>query len=88
VDVLVQKSLAAAERIGTDKLAIAGGVAANSALREKMAAACDSRGIRLNIPPPIFCTDNAAMIAACGYYKHIRGHRDDLSLNAYPSMPL
>ena len=66
-DVLIAHAMHAAEEFKIDKLAIAGGVASNSVLREGMRAACEKRGISFYHPSPIFCTDNAAMIGAAAY---------------------
>ena len=66
VDVLLQKSLAACKSTGIDSLVIAGGVAANSRLRELAEQRCTDTGIRLRIPSPLLCTDNGAMVAALG----------------------
>ena len=66
VDVLLQKSLAACKESGIQSLVIAGGVAANSRLRELAEQRCSAAGIRLRIPSPILCTDNGAMVAALG----------------------
>ncbi len=88
LDVLVSKSMEAAEENGEDKLVVAGGVAANSRLREKLSAACGERGIRLCIPSPVLCTDNAAMIGAAGYYSYIAGETDDLTMDAAAHIPL
>lgn len=88
VDVLVSRAVAAAKEYGYDKLAIAGGVASNSALRTGMKAACEKEGIRFYYPSPIFCTDNAAMIGAAGYYEYINGARAGWDLNAVPNLKL
>ena len=88
VDVLVEKSMRAVEEFGTDKFALAGGVASNSALREGMRQACETRGIKLYYPSPIFCTDNAAMIGAAGYYEYLAGTRHGWNLNAVPNQQL
>ena len=88
VDVLVEKSMRAVEEFGTDKFALAGGVASNSALREGMRQACETRGIKLYYPSPIFCTDNAAMIGAAGYYEYLAGTRHGWNLNAVPNLKL
>ena len=88
VDVLVEKSMGAVEEFGTDKFALAGGVASNSALREGMRQACETRGIKLYYPSPIFCTDNAAMIGAAGYYEYLAGTRHGWNLNAVPNLKL
>jgi N6-L-threonylcarbamoyladenine synthase len=91
VDVLVEKAMAACREYHMDTLALAGGVASNSALRAAMAESCGKAGVRLRVPSPIFCTDNAAMIAACGYFMYKRGKISTLDLNAEPDiekMPL
>ena len=88
VDVLVSRAIAAAKEFGYKKLAIAGGVASNSALRAGMKAACEKEGIEFYYPSPIFCTDNAAMIGAAGYYEYINGVRAGWDLNAVPNLKL
>jgi len=84
VDVLVSKTLNACEQMGYKQVALAGGVACNHGLRTSMKAACEAKGLPLFMPAPIYCTDNAAMIAARGYFSLIRGKSDSLELNAYP----
>jgi N6-L-threonylcarbamoyladenine synthase len=88
VDVLVEKTVRAAEERGIGRIALAGGVAANSGLRRAMGEACARRGWVLNIPPIRYCTDNAAMVGAAGYYRALRGEFSGLSLNAEASMDL
>lgn len=88
LEVIVNKAVFAAKQRGDDKLALAGGVAANSALRALLSQACAESGIKLYFPPPVLCTDNAAMIASAAYYLYKSGVRDDLSLDAYPSLAL
>ena len=88
IDVLVQKTMKAVEQKGVYKIALAGGVASNSALRQRMKEECQKRGYTLNIPSPIFCTDNAAMIGCAAYYEYQKGIRDSLDLNANPSLKL
>ena len=83
VDVLVDKTLKACKQVGYSQVALAGGVACNHGLRSTMQAACDASGVELFMPQPIYCTDNAAMIAARGYYSLINGVVDGLELNAY-----
>ena len=80
-DVLIAHAMHAAEEFKIDKLAIAGGVASNSVLREGMRAACEKRGISFYHPSPIFCTDNAAMIGAAAYYEYLAGTRHGWDLN-------
>lgn len=84
VDVLVERTVSACMQEGYGTVALAGGVACNNGLRIAMQEACDTHGLRLFMPPPIFCTDNAAMIACRGYYSLQSGHVDSLSLNAFP----
>lgn len=88
VDVLVGNAMAAAEAYGCQKVALAGGVASNTALRQAMEQACERRGIAFYRPSPIYCTDNAAMIGAAAYYEYMRGIRDGLDLNAVPGLKL
>jgi len=84
VDVLVDKTIKACLQMGYKQVALAGGVACNRGLRAGMEAACKAQGLPLFMPTPIYCTDNAAMIAARGYYSLICGKSDGLELNAYP----
>lgn len=87
-DVLVEHAIEGAKQYGFKKLAIAGGVASNSALRAAMQTACDKEGITFYHPSPIYCTDNAAMIGVAGYYEYIKGARSGLDLNAVPNLKL
>lgn len=88
VEVLTSKAVLAAKKNNTSTLCLAGGVAANSALREEMENMCLKNGIRLLYPNLDLCTDNAAMIACCGYYEYVSGVRHDISLNAIPSLKI
>ncbi len=87
-DVLVGHAMTAVREYGFQKLAIAGGVASNSALRRAMEEACAKEGIAFYRPAPILCTDNAAMIGCAAYYDYLRGIRSDYSLNAVPNLKL
>ncbi len=86
VDVLVEHTMTGAEEYGFKKLAMAGGVASNSALRSAMQEACAARSIGFFCPPPVLCTDNAAMIAAAGYYEYVKGNFAGPELNAVPNL--
>ncbi len=88
IDVLTTHAIHAAKQLGIDKLAIAGGVASNSALRQNLQEACEREGIRFYHPSPIFCTDNAAMIGVAGYYAYCNGVRHGLDLNAVPNLKI
>jgi putative glycoprotease GCP len=88
VDVLVSHTILAAKNYGYNKLAIAGGVASNSMLREMMKAACEKENIELYYPSPIYCTDNAAMIGVAAYYEYKKGNYAGLDLNAVPNLKL
>ena len=88
VDVLVEHTMLAAKDYHMDKIAIAGGVASNGALREAMTKACEKRGYKFYRPSPIFCTDNAAMIGVAAYYEYIKGTRYGWDLNAVPNLKL
>lgn len=88
VDVLVDHSTHAIQEYGFKKFAIAGGVASNSTLRTAMEKACKERGVEFYHPSPIYCTDNAAMIACAGYYEFQKGVRSGLDLNAIPNLKL
>ena len=88
MDVITEKAVDAVKASGMDKLAMAGGVAANSRLREKLGALCEKEGIKLYRPHPALCTDNGAMVACAAYYKYKNGETDGLDLDASPSLPL
>ena len=75
VDALVSRAVKLAKECGMDKLAIAGGVASNSALRAAVQEECAKNNIRFYSPSPVLCTDNAAMIGAAAYYEYIKGER-------------
>ena len=76
------------ESVELDKLALAGGVASNSALRKTLKEECDKNAITFYSPSPIFCTDNAAMIGVAAYYEYISGTRHGYDLNAVPNLKL
>ena len=82
VYIITKKILNALKSYNVDNLIVAGGVAANKGLREELIKRCSENNINLSIPDFKYCTDNATMIAAAGYYAYLRGDRADLSLNA------
>ncbi len=88
VDVLVKKTLQAAQQQGLRKVVLSGGVAANQHLREKIKEEASREKVKVYIPPPSFCTDNAAMVGVVGYEYLKRGIRSPLSLNAFSNLPL
>jgi N6-L-threonylcarbamoyladenine synthase len=85
---LIERTVAAAAAAGIHTVFVSGGVACNSLLRERFAKSGEEHGFHAFFPSPRLSTDNAAMIAAAGYYKLARGLRDDGSLNAHASFPL
>lgn len=88
VDVLVTKTVRAAAEHRVPAVFLSGGVAANSRLREALTAAGGERGVRVFAPSPALCTDNAAMVACCGYHRYRRGIRTPLDVNPDPNLPL
>ena len=88
IDALVTKTMLAAKDFGMKKVALAGGVAANSSLRAAMESACKVKGLMFYHPSPIFCTDNAAMIGTAAYYEYLNGTRSGLDLNAVPNLKI
>lgn len=88
VEVLTEKTMRAAKDFGETKIAVAGGVSANKALRESLGRACQKAGFDFTVPELILCTDNAAMIGCAAYYSYEVGESSDLSLNADPNLTL
>lgn len=88
VEIITKKTMKALKDYNVNNLIVAGGVAANKGLREKLISLCNENNIHLSFPEMKYCTDNAAMIAASGYYAYIRGDRADLTLNPQSSLEL
>lgn len=88
VDAIVSHTIEAAKTYGMDKVALAGGVASNSALRQAMKERCEAEGLHFYYPSPILCTDNAAMIGCAAYYEYLAGTRHGLDLNAVPNLKI
>jgi N6-L-threonylcarbamoyladenine synthase len=88
VDVLATKTIRAAEEVGARTIVLGGGVAANAALRARIAADAETRNLRLNVPRPGLCTDNGAMIGAAAAWRLAAGDLAGLDLDARPSLPL
>ena len=87
VDVLVDKSMQAVRQYGNGRIVLAGGVAANSRIREAITRRCEKEGIKLYLPEKKLCTDNAAMIGCAGYYKYLKCGADSLHLDATANLP-
>ena len=87
-DSLVPRTIMAAKALGRNKLAVAGGVAANSRIRADFQRAAEENGFELYIPPLKLCGDNGAMVGAQGYYEYLAGVRAGSDLNAYATMDI
>jgi N6-L-threonylcarbamoyladenine synthase len=87
-DILIGNTLKAAENFGYKKIAVAGGVSANSELRSRFESECANRGLELYIPPVKYCGDNAAMVGAQGYYEYLSGNIASPDLNAFATLPI
>lgn len=87
-DVLCEHTIEAAKQKGSPMITLAGGVASNSRLREKMTQWAEREGIGVLYPPPVLCTDNAVMIGCAGYYGYLEKQFGDLTLNAVPGLEL
>lgn len=88
IDILATKLMRAAESKGVNQVILSGGVAANSGLRQHVLKLAEARGFKVLFPPPILCTDNAAMIGSAGHFKYLAGHSDGWELNAMPNLRL
>lgn len=88
VDCLLEKFKIAMDQTKCEKIAVCGGVSANRLLRKKLQELCDSRGLELYMPEMKYCGDNAAMVAAQGYYEFLSGNVAELSLNAFSNKPI
>ena len=87
-DILLDRVDKAFRTVGYDKLVIAGGVSANSEIRERMGKYCKEHGKALYLPELKYCGDNAAMVGVQGYYEYLAGTRAELDLNAYATMDI
>ena len=87
-DCLVNNTVKTAQEYGFTKIALAGGVSANSRLRKRMTEVCDKNGWKLYMPELCYCGDNAAMVGAQAYYEFIKGNIASLDLNAFATMPI
>jgi len=86
-EVLVTKTLRAAQQLGVPAITVSGGLAASRRLRRAFEEASAAAGLRLYYPPPRLCTDNAAMVACLAAYRHAAGRHDGLGLEGFPNLP-
>ena len=87
-DMLIDRTLLAAQNLGHNTVVLAGGVSANSELRSRLGEECEKRNIRLYAPALKYCGDNAAMVGVQAYFEYMSGNTADESLNAYATMPI
>ena len=88
IEILVKKTLRAAQQAGRRKIALSGGVSLNQALRKAFQQACERAGLELAVASPAFCTDNAAMIAFAALLRHLAGESSPLDGDIHPNLPL
>lgn len=88
VETLVERAMLAVKETGMNKIALAGGVASNTALRKMFKEECEKRGIDFYYPSPELCTDNAVMIGSAAYFEYKNGTRHGWDLNAIPNLKL
>ncbi len=87
-DILIEHTLNASKKLNINTIVLAGGVSANSYIREKFVELEKTNNMKIYYPEPVLCTDNAAMIASAGYYNYINGVTSGLDLNAEPNLKL
>lgn len=87
-DVLIENTQKAMKELNLDKVAIAGGVSANSYIRSRLSKLGEENGYKVYYPEMVLCTDNAAMIASAAYYNYIEGKRSNWDLNAVPNLKI
>ena len=87
-DILVDNTLKAAKMLNIHTVALAGGVSANTYIRQRFMELQETEGMKIYYPEPVLCTDNGAMIASAGYYNYINGIESDLELNAIPNLKI
>jgi len=88
IEILVKKTLRAARAAGRKKIALSGGVSLNNALRKAFEEVAGREGLELEVAPPAFCTDNAAMIAFAALLRHLAGEKSALDEDIHPNLPL
>lgn len=87
-EILLENTIKAAKRLSINKIALAGGVSANTYIRSQFMELEKTHNMKIYYPEPVYCTDNAAMIASAGYYNYINGKISGLALNAIPNLKI